>query len=174
MWVLPVKSVCYVSLIYPLEVWTKNHYITLLLLAPLSFSILIHSNRKNPDHSSHGEEGHRWAPLPFHWLGRGLDEFQAFALSCLNDNEVSSYAKLQNQWRINKIEWNVSYLCFSVSFTIMGESSYSTKTPGRPWSPSSPFAIFSCRVTENWLVLTTYQETNTANTVLPTGNRKRY
>lgn len=42
-----------------------------------------------------------------------------------------------------------SHLCFSVSFTIMGESSYSTKTPGSPWSPSSPLATFSCLVTEN-------------------------
>lgn len=47
------------------------------------------------------------------------------------------------------------HLCFSVSFTIIGESSYSTKTPGRPWSPSSPLATFSCLVTENWFVLST-------------------
>lgn len=182
MWVLLVRWVCSINLVFPLEVWTKNHYITLLLLTPFSFSILIldynasHSNRKNqvPNQGSHGEEGHQRAPLSLQWLGRGWDEFQAFALSCLSEDEVSSYTKWQNQWRMNKIKWNVSYLCFSVSFTIMGESSYSTKTPGRPWSPSSPFAIFSCRVTENWLVLTTYQETNKANIVLLTGIRKGY
>lgn len=182
LWVLLVRWVCSVKPVFPFEVWTKNHYITLLLPAPLSFSTLIldyntsHRNRKNPvpNQGSQGEEGHWWAPLPLHWLKRGLDEFQAFELTCLSEDEVPSYARWQNQWRMNKIEWNVSYLCFSVSFTIMGESSYSTKTPGRPWSPRSPFAIFSCRVTENWLVLTTYQETNTANIVLLTGNRKGY
>ena len=182
MWVLLVKWVSSVNLVFQLEVWIKNHYITLLLLVPLSFSILTldynasHSNRINPipNQGSHREKGHQWAPLSLHWLGRGLDEFQAFALSCLSENEVSTCAKWQNQWRMSEIEWNVSYLCFSVSFTIMGDSSYSTKTPGRPWSPSSPFAIFSCRVTENWLVLTTYQETNTAKAVLPIENRKGY
>lgn len=182
MWVLLVKWLCSVNLVFPLEVWTKNHYITFLLLAPFSFSILIldynasHSHRKKPipNQGSHGKEGHRWAPLPLQWLGWGLDEFPALTLSCLSEDEVSSHAKWQNQWRMNEIEWNVSYLCFSVSFTIMGESSYRTKTPGRPWSPSSPFAIFSCRVTENWLVLTTYQETNTANIALLTWNRKHY
>lgn len=50
------------------------------------------------------------------------------------------------------------HLCFSVSFTIMGESSYSTKTPGSPWSPSSPLATFSCLVTENWFVLSTWDK----------------
>lgn len=47
-------------------------------------------------------------------------------------------------------------LCFSVNLTIMGDSSYKTKTPGSPWSPISPLATFSCLVTENWFVFTTW------------------
>lgn len=46
-------------------------------------------------------------------------------------------------------------LCFSVNLTIIGDSSYRTKTPGKPWSPIRPLATFSCLVTENWLVFNT-------------------
>lgn len=49
----------------------------------------------------------------------------------------------------------VSHLCFSVNFTIMGDNSYKTNTPGSPWSPIRPLATFSCLVTENWFVFNT-------------------
>lgn len=60
----------------------------------------------------------------------------------------------------------MSYLCFSVNLTIMGDSSYKTNTPGSPWSPISPLATFSCLVTENWFVFTTCEEINGNKTVL--------
>lgn len=60
----------------------------------------------------------------------------------------------------------MSYLCFSVNLTIMGDSSYKTNTPGSPWSPISPLATFSCLVTENWFVFTTCEEINANKTVL--------
>lgn len=49
------------------------------------------------------------------------------------------------------------YLCFSVYLTIMGDSSYMKKTPGRVWSPPSA-AFFWCFVTEYWFVDKTYNE----------------
>lgn len=50
---------------------------------------------------------------------------------------------------------DTKYLCFSVYFTIIGESSYIMNTPGNPASPIPEDTTFECFVTENWFVYNT-------------------
>ena len=74
---------------------------------------------------------------------------------------TQTFVYIRTAVHINETKWGKktqnTNLCFSVYFTIMGDNSYITNTPGNPVSPIKPTTL-ECFVTENWFVKTVWKE----------------